>query len=383
MLPHRICSIRDLHKMNEFDKRVEQHVKKVHDLLIMNQPIEPTHVLAAFVCETIGNPTPYVVSIGTGTNWIAHESLTKDGRTVFDSHAEVIARRGFKRYLYNELTKFTPASDNSIFCVSDVSDGKLCLKDKYKIHLYISTSPCGCASPHARHNARDKLTTRKERSYEFLMTDSKISKKHQSWDYVTEQGKLNLRTMTCSDKVCQWNVVGVQGALLSHFLDPIYLTSIIIGSNFIKDRVQLALNRRLESFSREIYNLPEPFCVHSPRIRGRVNIQINDGNKTSLNWYSELGCQVEVNNGFLGRTFFEETSSRLCKKELFTAFSEVCNLGFFHWGRLLEDNPTYLELKENASSYKEAKTALSNYFKSSGFGHWIRKPNEVDTFRLG
>ncbi|KAJ8025976.1 Double-stranded RNA-specific editase 1 [Holothuria leucospilota] len=273
-----------------------------------------------------------------------------------------------------------------MFCISDVSDGKLCLKDKYKIHLYISTTPCGCASffsSHARHNTTAKLSTRKERSDEFLMTNSEISQMHQSWDYVTEQGELNLKTMTCSDKVCQWNVVGVQGALLSHFLDPIYLTSIIIGSNFMEDRVQLALNRRLESFSREIYNLPEPFRVYLPKITGKTSPQVIEGNKTSLNWFEELGCQVEVNNGFLGRTFFEETSSRLCKKELFTAFSEVCNLGFFHWGRLLEDNPTYRELKENASSYKEAKTALSNYFESSGFGHWIRKPSEVDTFRLG
>ena len=38
-----------------------------------------------------------------------------------------------------------------------------------------------------------------------------------------------LRTMSCSDKVLKWNTLGVQGALLSQLLDPLYISSITIG----------------------------------------------------------------------------------------------------------------------------------------------------------
>lgn len=137
-----------------------------------------------------------------------------------------------------DLFKFTAEENDeeSVFIRS--ADG-YALRDGVKYHLYINTAPCGDArifSPHEeqttavdRHpnrRARGQLRTKIESGEGTIPVKS--SNSTQTWDGIL-QGE-RLLTMSCSDKIARWNVLGLQGALLSHYVQPIYLDTIVLGS---------------------------------------------------------------------------------------------------------------------------------------------------------
>ncbi|KAF0552378.1 adenosine deaminase/editase [Gigaspora margarita] len=59
-------------------------------------------------------------------------------------------------------------------------------------------------------------------------------------------------SMTCSDKIAQWNVVGLQSAIISELISPIYLSSITVGDMFYLEDLNRALYERIQ----DITNLP-------------------------------------------------------------------------------------------------------------------------------
>ncbi|KNC75898.1 hypothetical protein, variant [Sphaeroforma arctica JP610] len=56
---------------------------------------------------------------------------------------------------------------------------------------------------------------------------------------------------TCSDKIAKWNVLGLQGGLLSHYLQPIFMQSLTVGRKFSEIHCRRALCCRLEKKKRK------------------------------------------------------------------------------------------------------------------------------------
>ncbi|KAJ3592071.1 hypothetical protein NHX12_007201, partial [Muraenolepis orangiensis] len=109
---------------------------------------------------------------------------------------------------------------------------------------------------HPNRKARGQLRTKIESGEGTIPVRS--SNTIQTWDGVL-QGE-RLLTMSCSDKIARWNVVGVQGSLMSYFSEPIYFSSIILGSLYHADHLSRAMYQRIS----EIEELPTQFSLNRP-----------------------------------------------------------------------------------------------------------------------
>lgn len=72
---------------------------------------------------------------------------------------------------------------------------------------------------------------------------------------------ISLKILLCSFR---WNVVGFQGSLLSYFTEPIYFSSIILGSLYHADHLSRAMYQRIT----EIEELPQSFSLNRPLLSG-------------------------------------------------------------------------------------------------------------------
>ena len=72
---------------------------------------------------------------------------------MFDCHAEIISRRGLRKYLMDQLLRYTPCDENSI--IEPCKDGGFRVKSDVFFHLYINTAPCGDARLFSPHEGQD------------------------------------------------------------------------------------------------------------------------------------------------------------------------------------------------------------------------------------
>uniref|UniRef100_A0A8C9IPC0 Double-stranded RNA-specific adenosine deaminase n=1 Tax=Piliocolobus tephrosceles TaxID=591936 RepID=A0A8C9IPC0_9PRIM len=356
-------------------------------------------ILAAIVMKKDSEDMGVVVSLGTGNRCVKGDSLSLKGETVNDCHAEIISRRGFIRFLYSELMKYNPqTAKDSIFEPAKGGE-KLQIKKTVSFHLYISTAPCGdgalfdksCSdrameSTDSRHYPvfenpkQGKLRTKVENGEGTIPVES--SDIVPTWDGIRLGERL--RTMSCSDKILRWNVLGLQGALLTHFLQPIYLKSVTLGYLFSQGHLTRAICCRVTRDGSAFEDgLRHPFIVNHPKV-GRVSVydskrQSGKTKETSVNWCLADGYDLEILDGTRGTVDGPRNElSRVSKKNIFLLFKKLCS---FRYRRDLL-RLSYGEAKKAARDYEMAKNYFKKSLKDMGYGNWISKPQEEKNFYL-
>lgn len=220
--------------------------------------------------------------------------------------------------------------------------------------------------------------------------------KLQTWDGILA-GEQRLLTMSCSDKIARWNVLGLQGALLSHYIEPIYIKSITVAKLFNHDHMTRAIYTRISS----INGLPEPLIINYPLLLGTSkppSRNVAKPSNLSLNW-SWGDSAVEVINTRTGKVD-ESSLSRLSKHSLFEHF--ICLWDKLPGGKIRRNHLkssdkksmetmsgqqltslyTYAEIKTMPSVYSEAKDILNKHFETLLGSCWIKKPLEQDCFKM-
>ncbi|XP_013359460.1 PREDICTED: tRNA-specific adenosine deaminase 1 isoform X3 [Chinchilla lanigera] len=449
-------------------------------------------------CDTPDKPaqvTKEVVSMGTGTKCIGQSKMRKSGDVLNDSHAEVIARRSFQRYLCHQLQLAATLKEDSIF-VPGTQRGQWKLRPGVFFVFFSSHTPCGDASiipmlgfeeQPCYPASRDWVTNSPveasgnleipENKRNCEDPDSPIAKKIRlgtparlgtngaalrdrqgsnpvppdvsSPTVPTEElapvtgtapcgvkvvdvyrtgakcvpgeagdprkpgaayhqvGLLRVKpgrgdrtcSMSCSDKVARWNVLGCQGALLMHFLEePVYLSAVVIGKCPYS---QEAMHRALIGRCQNISALPKGFGVKELKIQqsrllfeqSRCAVQAKRADcpgrlvpcGAAISWSAVPEQPLDVTaNGFPQGTTRKgigslQARSRISKVELFRSFQKLrSSIAEDKWPDSLRVQKlhTYQEYKKAASAYQEAWSTL----RKQAFGSWIRNPPDYHQF---
>lgn len=370
------------------------------------QPHEWT-VLGSIVLEKEGSLE--VVCMATGTKCVGAKSLSTEGFVVNDCHAEVLCRRAFVHYLLKEVQDFR--SGNLDCILEPCKEGlRLQVKKGHRFYMYISQSPCGCGSEYPAANGKRtamEIHLAKQRNSKRVHLEGKVDSDddddgagagdndenfHHSGakpicssnpDPVglsTKPGRGDpSRSYSCSDKLCLWNHLGLQGSLLSSLVTPVYLTGIVISGSWDECRMKKALVDRIE------VSLPPPFHKNEiqlfrdeeavpfsesevmKRLSGKLKMSACGSaivwNAHGLRESLIAGQGVKLGTN-LKKGISLKNVSAVSPKKLFSLYKEIVK------GE--DGSKTYGEIKSERESYEQAKERLMEEGERT-MKNWKRK----------
>jgi len=229
-------------------------------------------VLSGFVLVKIVGEEEQIkiVTLATGTKCLDGSTRLKSnpGTLIHDSHAEILARRGFILWLVDEMILAREGLSKFIF---KVGEDKYDLVNGWKILMLTTHPPCGDATIFVKDSEvidKDDVTNvtdnpmiseppAKKTKLDLNRTGAKVLigselltpglEYHKLGEVRTKPGRGDRTlSLSCSDKIIKWNISGLQGALCSYFLSrSLYLHSFLLtGRMFNKPALERALYGR-------------------------------------------------------------------------------------------------------------------------------------------
>jgi tRNA-specific adenosine deaminase 1 len=267
------------------------------------QPHEFT-VMACFLLTATNSSRPIVIALGTGTKCLPGSRRSKDGSTVNDCHAEVVARRNLIAWLLAEVNAASQSKPSVLEI--EPSSKRFRLRDGYKVHFYVSQPPCGDCAILRSHGGEKAVmlrtgakSIRLDPSYLPLVPSQSVVDGEEVGLVRRKPGKGEpTLSMSCSDKVARWVLLGVQGSLLSALLaHPIGIETITISLPFATDEaakkeasdaLTQSLCFRLKS-SKAAHKLPMPIVSAADPPPPELSLSLdckNVGSGAVISWHA-------------------------------------------------------------------------------------------------
>ncbi|KAJ1453868.1 hypothetical protein M885DRAFT_523098 [Pelagophyceae sp. CCMP2097] len=175
-----------------------------------------------------------VVACASGCKCVGALPEDDRGFRVRDAHAEVLARRGLVAVLLEDVLRLaTPGAAAPVLLAAAAPDGlgrAVALKQGVALHFYCSAAPCGDAAIYeldggaAAAYTGAKLGDWRRESDPQRLGATRLKPGRSD----VAEGRRTC-SLSCTDKLCQWWLHGLEGQLLSHWVQPIRLASIVVG----------------------------------------------------------------------------------------------------------------------------------------------------------